>query len=139
MFRQFFLGGPGERRAFAFFGVVCFLGHQIFKAWLKYALNNWYQTFYDTLQVNVDFGSGDAARREELRLTVGRELGEFLLLVSPAVAVHPIAGWIRNWWVFVWRRTLCEAYLARWDTGLPPIEGASQRVHEDTQRFAAGI
>ena len=139
MFREFFLQGPRARRAFAAVGVVCFLGHQIFKAWLKYALNNWYQVFYDTLQENVDFGSGDTAKREALRSEVSRELGDFFLIVAPAVAVHPLAGWIRNWWVFVWRRTLCEAYLFRWDTNLPPIEGASQRVHEDTQRFAAGI
>ena len=32
-----------------------------------------------------------------------------------------------------------RSYLDRWNTQVPAIEGASQRVHEDTQRFAAGI
>jgi peptide/bleomycin uptake transporter len=32
-----------------------------------------------------------------------------------------------------------EAYLTRWPTNAPPIEGASQRIHEDTQRFASGV
>jgi peptide/bleomycin uptake transporter len=31
------------------------------------------------------------------------------------------------------------SYLNRWNTTVPAIEGASQRVHEDTQRFASGI
>ena len=32
-----------------------------------------------------------------------------------------------------------KSYLHRWNTAIPALEGASQRVHEDTQRFAAGI
>ena len=50
-----------------------------------------------------------------------------------------MANYIRNRWVLAWRLALIEAYIALWDTAHPPIEGASQRVHEDTQRFAAGV
>ena len=32
-----------------------------------------------------------------------------------------------------------KAYLEAWDTQREPIEGASQRLHEDTQRFASGL
>ena len=32
-----------------------------------------------------------------------------------------------------------KSYLHRWNVTIPAIEGASQRVHEDTQRFAVGI
>jgi len=32
-----------------------------------------------------------------------------------------------------------KAYMAAWDANVPPIEGASQRLHEDTQRFSKGI
>ena len=37
---------------------VVFVGHQAFKAWLKYALNEWYEGF-DTLQTPTELGSGD--------------------------------------------------------------------------------
>ena len=32
-----------------------------------------------------------------------------------------------------------RSYLEAWDTQREPIEGASQRLHEDTQRFASGL
>lgn len=66
-------------------------------------------------------------------------LWQFARVVAPAVAVHPLSGLVRNWWVFSWRRALMKSYLHRWNTSIPAIEGASQRVHEDTQRFASGI
>ncbi len=154
MLREFFL--IGNSRVFAWFGLVVFLGHQGFKAYLAAAINDWYGNFYDILQTHVEEASGDvefgdllaggapsgeaaADGFSEARAKVWDELVNFAWLVAPAVIVHPLAGLIRNWWVFRWRRTLMRSYLTRWNTQVPAIEGASQRVHEDTQRFAAGI
>lgn len=100
--------------------------------------------FYDILQRRVEYGSGEATSGElttagRAEAEVGASLWAFAWLVAPAVAVHPLAGLLRNWWCFSWRRTLIKSYLTRWNTQLPTIEGASQRVHEDSQRFASGI
>lgn len=100
--------------------------------------------FYDILQRHVEYGSGEAASgeltaAERAEAQVTESLWKFAWLVAPAVVVHPLAGLLRNWWCFAWRRTLVTSYLTRWNTQLPAIEGASQRVHEDTQRFASGI
>ena len=142
MYHAFFCDGPRLRRVEAWVGLAVFLGHQVFRAWLKWAINDWYGRFYDVLQVSVERSSGateDSDRLADMRSQVWDQLIDFAVIVSPAVLVHPVAGLIRNWWVFVWRRSLMEAYLLRWDVNIPPIEGASQRVHEDSQRFAAGI
>ena len=141
MLREFYCAHSCRTRLFAASGLVVFVAHQGFRAYLKYAINEWYGRFYDTLQQAVEFSSGDAddAWRAAQRAKVWAQLLEFATIVAPAVAVHPVANYIRNRWVLAWRLALIESYVALWDTAHPPIEGASQRVHEDTQRFAAGV
>jgi len=141
MLREFFLHGSRLRRAWAWLGLLVFLCHHLFKVWLKLALNNWYQSYYDVLQTSIPTGSGSGpdADRSELRDAVYTELVKFVYVVAPAVVVHPVAGWLRNLWIFAWRRALIERYLELWDVHAIPIEGASQRTHEDTQRFATGV
>lgn len=97
--------------------------------------------FYDTLQQAVEFSSGtsDDDWRAAQRARVWEQLLEFARIVAPAVVIHPVAGYLRNRWVLAWRLSLIESYIALWETSMPPIEGASQRVHEDTQRFASGV
>ena len=145
MLREFFCAD--QHKVFAWFGLVVFLGHQGFKAYLAAAINDWYGHFYDILQTHVEEGSGVVEFESgsgqdgfaDARAKVWDELVTFAWLVAPAVVIHPVAGLIRNWWVFRWRRALMRSYMERWNTQVPAIEGASQRVHEDTQRFAAGI
>lgn len=141
MLVEFFCeGGPG-RRLWAVFGLAVFLGHQVFKAYLAWAINGWYEEFYDLMQSTFEAASGDGSGDpgSAQRSQVYASLWNFAGIVMPAVVVHPLAGLIRNWWVFSWRRVLMRSYLHRWNTQIPAIEGASQRVHEDTQRFASGI
>jgi peptide/bleomycin uptake transporter len=140
MLREFFING--NQLPLAWLGLATFLGHNLFKAYLASAINAWYGDFYDLLQTHVaDAGSGEVGESafETARIRVSAELVQFGWIVAPAIVVHPLAGLIRNWWVFAWRRALMRSYLERWNTLSEPIEGASQRVHEDSQRFASGI
>ena len=143
MFREFF--ATGGRRCFAWAGLLVFVGHQIFKAVVKFRINTWYGHFYDTLQQSAgEFASGgldedDDGWRAVQRAKVWTQLGDFAIIVAPGVLVHPLAGYIRNRWVLAWRLALIRAYLGAWDVAISPIEGASQRIHEDTQRFASGV
>ena len=139
MLFDFFRKGSLTHRAWAWGGLIVFLGHQLFGAYLAWAINGWMERFYDLVQTTGEAGSGNAENRQEMRDRVYDSLLEFAIIVAPAVAVHPIAGLVRNWWVFCWRRTLMTSYLNRWNTTVPAIEGAAQRVHEDTQRFASGL
>jgi len=141
MLVEFFWEPRVGKRVWAWSGLLVFLGHQAFKAYLAWAINGWYERFYDLVQTQVEFASGDEASgtHADIRGAIWNSLMEFTTIVAPAVVVHPIAGLVRNWWVFSWRRVLMKSYLHRWNTAIPTIEGASQRVHEDTQRFATGI
>lgn len=151
MFREYFYNRDRLTTACAWSGLVVFLLHSLYKAWLKRAINSWYKTFYDHLGAHVerrivgehDSGSGDAYDVDEelahARAAVMKDLLNFAILVAPAVAIHPTASYIRNRWAFAWRCSLMDSYLQRWTTAGEAIEGSAQRVHEDTQRFGSGI
>lgn len=148
MLREFFWVGK-PRVVFAWSGLVIFVCHQLFKAYLKVALNDWYEHFYDTLQLSGvvsqfgsgDFGSGDAVEQwsQDGQRAVQNHLKQFATIVAPAIVIHPIASLIKNFWVLEWRLSLMKSYIASWNTSIAPIEGAAQRVHEDTQRFSVGV
>jgi len=145
MFGEFFLEGGVARRTGAWGGLIIFLSHQCFRAWLKSAINEWYGEWYDLMQTSVsDLGSGEgevasgesmSPTREEARKRVGTLLVQFVAIILPAVFLNPLAVYLKNHWVFKWRTVLMNSYIERW----AQVEGASQRVHEDTLRMAAGI
>ena len=61
------------------------------------------------------------------------------MIVLPAVFVHPLSRWISSQWCLHWRLSLIKAYLEAYNVSRPAIEGASQRIHEDTLKFVAGL
>ena len=133
MFSEFFFRWR-RRTLFAWAGLVVFVGHQAFKAWLKYALNEWYEGFYDTLQTApTELGSGDFDERlAEGKAKVTEHLVHFLFLGVARDCGAPLVS-SDSQRVLEWRLTLMKSYLAHWDVGIVPVEGAAQRVHEDTQ------
>jgi len=138
MLREFFCSGPLDRLCFAWSGLIVFVGHSVFKAWLKYALNEWYSQFYDELQ-DLDSGELEDDHMAHKREAVWQHLVHCVLIVSRAVVVHPIAKWIASVWRFSWRMSLVRSYLVHYDVSVHPIEGAAQRVHEDTAKFEQGV
>ena len=47
MLREFFCSGSPRSIAFAWCGLVLVVVHGLFRAWVKWRLNQWYQEFYD--------------------------------------------------------------------------------------------
>ena len=152
MFTEFFCGAP--RQAFvAWAGMAVVVGYSFFVAQVKAKLNTFYETFYDLLGEGVvhgesasGVGSGEAGVLEDpdaelaaKQQRVYAELWKFAIIIAPLVSASPACKYVRSAWSFHWRMALMKAYLAAWDTKQEPIEGASQRLHEDTQRFADGL
>lgn len=144
MFREFFWSPSCKTTLVAWVGLVVVVAYAFFLAHVKAQLNDFYSRFYDLLQkgggdeVNVgsgDFGSGHVDYRTQVR----EELWSFALIVAPLVSASPAAKYIRSAWAFAWRLALMQSYLVAWDTKQEPIEGASQRLHEDSQRFATAL
>jgi peptide/bleomycin uptake transporter len=122
------------------------VAHAAFKAVVKSLLNTWYGSFYDLVQSAatdlVDVGSGEGAECvncEEGRAAVNEMLVRFVAIVAPGLVVHPLAKYLVSVWTYHWRVSLIRAYLDRWNPLTLPVEGAAQRVHEDTLRFVDGI
>jgi peptide/bleomycin uptake transporter len=125
--------------------------HAVIGACMKYWINEWYNEFYDLLETasssllspsldllsgeNVDLNDVTNARMRD----VYYKLWEFAWLVFPMCIVHPVVKYLRAHWSFAWRLALMKAYIDKWRPQSGPVEGAAQRVHEDTQRFSSGL
>jgi len=155
MFKEFFCNDCKTAMG-AWVGMAVIIGYAAFLAHVKAQLNDWYASFYDLLQEagglgagagsgdvsgDVDPSSGDGGTPSlaDYRSRVAGELWKFVGVVAPLVWASPAAKWVRSTWALHWRLALMRAYLAKWSTQHEPIEGASQRLHEDTQRFSNGL
>ena len=132
---------------------MVFIAHSLFNAYIKWALNGWYESFYDTLQTSVSDTLGQHANGTfEFNLTqsevdfltskqqeVSDLLIEFVIIVAPILVVHPVCKFISSVWRFSWRIALVNSYLAHYDASQPSLEGTAQRIQEDTSRFEEGV
>ena len=127
MFKSFFLS-----RHFALWGwpgaVLIFAGTW-YQVQIDVAINDWFGGFYDLVQKAL---SAPGA------ITLGEFFG-FLLsfgkLAGIYVLVAEFLSFYSKHWVFRWRQAMNDYYMQHWQE-LRHIEGASQRVQEDTKRFA---
>ena len=137
MFHQFFAAKKWSTTLLAWSGLVLVVLYSIFMAYIKVRINTFYTTFYDLMQsASTDSGSGETSQNRE---EVKRQLLSFFYIVAPLVTASPAAKWVRSAWSLEWRLCLMNDYLKSWDVTKSPIEGAAQRLHEDTQRFCNSL
>ena len=105
----------------------------IFVTWFQVQLdvffNNWYREFWDLVQKALD----------EPGTVTGEEyygqIATFLGVALPYVLIVVLKFFFTSHYVFRWRTAMNERYTALWER-VRHIEGASQRVQDDTMRFA---
>jgi peptide/bleomycin uptake transporter len=108
----------------------------LFTVWLQVqvsvAINSWYGPFYDLIQRALS-GTGTVTRAEFY-------LGTFTFfgIASLAVIIQAFTRFFASHYVFRWRTAMNAYYMAHWSR-LRRVEGASQRVQEDTMRFATTV
>lgn len=127
MFRSFFL----NRRWFLWAWVISavILATTQYQVHLSVEINGWYGSFYNSVQKALEEpGSVSLAEYMAEMLTMLRIAGTFII-----VAV--LLSFITQHFVFRWRTAMNDYYMAHWHV-VRHIEGASQRVQEDTMRFA---
>ena len=96
------------------------------------AVNAWYAPFYDLIQT---------ALSSPHKVTINQfyhEVGIFLGIALIAVIIGVMNNFFVSHYVFRWRTAMNEHYMAHWQH-LRHIEGAAQRVQEDTMRFASTL
>ena len=128
MFRSFFL----SRRwlAWSVLGTALILYTTWYRVQLDVRINEWFGTFYDLLQKALDKpGSITAAQ-------YWQQVSTFLSIAMIYVTVAVVVDFFIKHYVFRWRPAMNQYYMANWEK-LRVVEGAAQRVQEDTMRFAS--
>ncbi|WP_168414451.1 MULTISPECIES: peptide antibiotic transporter SbmA [Acinetobacter] len=104
----------------------------LFNIWfwvqVSVVINAWYSPFYDLIQQMLSNGGGDVNN-------LYAEIMTFLYVAIVAVTVSVFNLFFVSHYVFRWRTAMNNYYTTYWDR-LRHIEGASQRIQEDTMRFA---
>ncbi|TCV74463.1 peptide/bleomycin uptake transporter [Neorhizobium sp. R1-B] len=100
-----------------------------FAVQLQVALNNWRGPFFDLFQKGL---SGDKSVTAEALWSLQWYFFEIGIV---SVVINVVTAFFTNHYVFRWRTAMNDFYMSKWDK-LRHIEGASQRVQEDTMRFA---
>jgi peptide/bleomycin uptake transporter len=93
------------------------------------AVNAWYGPFYDLVQ---------AALSKSRPVSLGEFYGEIIAftgIAMVAVIVGVLTRFFVSHYIFRWRTAMNDFYMEHWGR-LREIEGASQRVQEDTMRFS---
>jgi peptide/bleomycin uptake transporter len=110
-------------------GSALILFTSYFQVQVSVAINTWYGPFYDLVQ---------AALSKSKPVTLDQfysELSTFAGIALVAVVVGVMTRFFVSHYIFRWRTAMNDFYMASWPR-LRSIEGASQRVQEDTMRFA---
>ncbi len=110
-------------------GSALILFTSYFQVQVSVAINSWYGPFYDLVQ---------AALSKSKPVTIEQfygELSTFAGIALVAVVVGVMTRFFVSHYIFRWRSAMNDFYIANWPR-LRTIEGASQRVQEDTMRFA---
>jgi len=103
-----------------------------FQVQISVAVNAWYGPFYDLIQ---------AALSHEHSVSTGDIYRSFMTfggLALVAVSIGVLTSFFVSHYVFRWRQAMNEFYMAHW-SALRGVEGASQRIQEDTMRFATTV
>ncbi len=100
-----------------------------FQVQVSVAVNNWYGPFWDMVQAA-------AAKTRVVSLSEYFEgLYTFASIAMLAIMVAVLNLFFVSHWIFRWRWAMNDYYMTHWPR-LRTVEGASQRVQEDTMRFS---
>jgi peptide/bleomycin uptake transporter len=124
------LFAPHPWAPWSILGSALILFTSYFQVQVSVAINTWYGPFYNLVQ---------AALSKSAPVTTEQfysELSTFAGIAMVAVVVGVMTRFFVSHYIFRWRTAMNDFYVAHWPR-LRTIEGASQRVQEDTMRFAS--
>ena len=124
MLKSFFLNK--NWRMWAWGGGLLIILLLIGQVYLDVLFNAWYKDFYDLLQKAAE---NNISEFWEL-------IKRFLWIALPYVSLYAFLNWFTRLWAFRWREAITFSYLPYWQKVESKVEGASQRIQEDTQKFA---
>ncbi|MGE0579841.1 peptide antibiotic transporter SbmA [Reyranella sp.] len=103
-----------------------------FSVQLDVMINNWFGTFYNMVQQAL--AKPNAVTLEQFF----GQLATFGGIAGVYIFTAVLTAFITSHYVFRWRTAMNDYYVEHWHR-LRHIEGASQRIQEDTQKFAQTV
>ena len=126
-----FIKHPHKWQWWSIIGSAVILFSTYFSVQVSVAINNWRRPFFDAVQQALD--------PDQVGSVPAGELYRFLIIFAEiafvAILVFVLTRYLVSHYVFRWRTAMNDYYLSKWEE-VRHIEGASQRVQEDTMRFA---
>ncbi len=116
-----------------------------FSVQVSVAINNWRRPFFDLVQnalgASAEKGTDQkpVTKSAESIASVSGDLYDLIITFAEiafiAIFVYVMTKFFVSHFIFRWRTAMNSYYTAQWKT-VRNIEGASQRIQEDTMRFA---
>ncbi|MGI2031489.1 peptide antibiotic transporter SbmA [Rhizobium panacihumi] len=110
-------------------GSLLIIAVTYFGVQITVVLNNWRRPFGDTLMESLS-GKGTATTWDFYSLQI-----TFAQIAFLSMFVSILTDFFTSHYIFRWRTAMNNFYMSKWEK-LRHIEGASQRVQEDTMRFS---
>ncbi|MEZ2587167.1 peptide antibiotic transporter SbmA [Kluyvera intermedia] len=127
-----FIRSPHRWQYWSILGTALIIFVTWFMVEVGVAINAWYAPFYDLIQTAL------ASPNKVSINQFYQEIGIFLGIALIAVVIGVLNNFFVSHYVFRWRTAMNEYYTSHWQQ-LRHIEGAAQRVQEDTMRFASTL
>jgi len=128
-----FIRSPHKWQVWSILGSAVILLSTHFSVQVSVAINNWRRPFFDAVQNTLSKGD------EVVKSTAGdfyELIWIFAQIAFLAIFVYVFTRFLVSHWIFRWRTAMNDYYVSKWE-GVRHIEGASQRVQEDTMRFSS--
>jgi peptide/bleomycin uptake transporter len=113
-----------------------------FSVQVSVAINNWRRPFFDLVQDALSKPGSQATDGSEVKASaesVTQSLFDLIIIFAEiaflAIFVFVVTRFFVSHFIFRWRTAMNDYYTSKWKQ-LRQIEGASQRVQEDTMIFA---
>lgn len=121
---------PHKWQLWSILGSAFILFSTYFSVQVSVAINNWRRPFFDSVQEALAEGSTVTTSQLYDLILIFAEIA-FL-----AIFVFVVTRFVVSHYIFRWRTAMNDYYTEQWED-VRHIEGASQRVQEDTMRFAS--
>ena len=143
MLKSFFL--EKKWRLWSWGGLLLLIVSLWFQVQMTVAINTWYKKFYDLLQNAGDYVDKP---QEGIQLFFSQLISleyvlngfegdlSFVVIAFPYIFLAIFTGWFTRIYGLRWREAMTFNYIPKWQAVESEIEGASQRIQEDCNRFA---
>ena len=143
MLKSFFLSR--KWRLWSWGGLSLLIISLFLQVQMTVAINSWYGKFYDLLQNAADYVDKPQeginlffSQLVSVDYVLSGFVGDpsFVVIAFPYIGLAIFTGWFTRIYGLRWREAITFSYIPQWQAVEYEIEGASQRIQEDCNRFA---